>query len=192
MAGVGVVILVVMLSICVSVVWRVLLAFGVAAEMWMIWLGVGVVLIPLLFWTEIRTRGGYFEDAAGSFGGGADGARSYGEYRVDQAQAAVAFYTELLLSGPRFVLEGAGMRRRRGKVDEGLMMRAADVLRDLLSVGEGMTIGQLRREGEETEQLLAAIRYLEEHEWIGRSRDGKRVWLQTEGRLRLEPKPGAA
>lgn len=140
-----------------------------------------VTMLPLLFWTERRTGGEYLADASRGSGSVTD-ASSRGEYEMAQAGGIVRAATELMLTGPRWVLTGFGLRAGRAGVDRTVLRRAAGVALDLSRESGNVGLGALHHVGDDPTTLGLAIDYLIDQEWIDRSKDGERVWLTSEAR----------
>jgi MFS family permease len=139
-----------------------------------------LAMVPLLFWEERRSRGGYLADRVGDF---SPMHSSRGEYEMQNFEASVAVYTDMLLWGPRAILKGfATLRGERPLEQSGRFHRAAAVIRKLLEKDNALLVGQLLAPGETVEQLRPTLRWLDDHDYVGLSADGKRVWLSTDAR----------
>jgi hypothetical protein len=162
---------------------------GSDAPAWTTWFwGLVMVMIPLLFWTEYRSRGSYFADAVISSGGASSVPYLAGPELgmlisfATNPRVAASGFVELFLVGPRFVLDAIaklhGARRLRGaNVD-----RAADIVVDLRRFDQGVPIHRLAREGETVDVILPSLAYLIFHDWVGISAAGDRVWLHSESK----------
>jgi|GEM_PF-1663256 len=159
-----------------------------------------LIFVPLLLWMEWRTRGQFLSHVL------ADGAarledlhplgRLPGPHVALGGLAMVAFwrnplgliggFIELLLLGPRLILEVARDRRLRRKLGRIDYRRAAEVLARLDAAGGGLPLTALLRSGERSGDLVALLRWLAEDEWVGVTADGQRVYLYTPGRNELQ------
>jgi hypothetical protein len=165
---------------------------GSDAPEWTTWFwGLVITMIPLLFWTQYRSRGSYFADTVISSGGASSAPYLAGPELgmlisfATNPRVAASGFVELFLVGPRFVLDAMaklhGARRLRGaNVD-----RAADIVVDLRRFDQGVPIHRLAREGETVAAILPSLAYLIFHDWVGISAAGDRVWLQSESKRTL-------
>ncbi len=145
-----------------------------------------VVIAPLLYWLEWRTRGDFAMDTLGQeFHGPAS---SYGEWRARGVLLTGVFWTELALIGPRLLL-GAWRENHRRRpfrhVDRG---RACDILHILLNRDDGIETAALIHPHEPPADFRLTLRYLQHHLWIDLSRPGDRAWLPSEARRALNPR----
>ena len=145
-----------------------------------------VVLIPLLYLLEHRTRGRFFEDEARAMAidHGAK-ASSHGEWMYRSDRAAWAFYIEVFLFAPRVTFEGLADLRSIRNLGAANMERAADLV-ELLLAGEGsFATAKLRQPLDNPRDFALVLNFLQFHDWIDISKDGKRVWLRTEAKRAL-------
>jgi hypothetical protein len=161
--------------------------FGLAGPNWTAWFAISCfALLPILFWFEHRTLGRYYEEAViGS--PTPQSASSYGEWRILQAEAQGRVFVELMLYGPRQVMQawrGWDERKALAIVDRA---RAAEMLDRLLVAEGGVQTSAVALPDEPPEALALVLRYLIMHDWIGLSKDGVRVWMLSDARKRFGP-----
>jgi hypothetical protein len=156
-----------------------------------------VVVIPLSFWGEWRYGESNFYEAARN--SGLSGSTSWYSLTVNQWQAlagyygdadvGMAFYVELCFWGPRQIFRARqGIRRVRllRNIDR---LRAAEVLADLCAGEHGVAVQNLPDADKDMGVLLGALAYLLTYEWIGVSKDGQKVWIDSDARRILLPSP---
>jgi hypothetical protein len=153
--------------------------------------GLVVTLIPLLLWTERRTRGTYFADTVIGAGGASSVPYLAGPELgmlisfATSPRVAASGFVELFLVGPRFVLEGLGKLRGAKKLRGVSIDRAATIVADLRRFDTGVPIHQLAHEGEHVSAVVQPLAYLLFHDWVGISATGDRVWLLSESKRAL-------
>jgi len=167
---------------------------------WWWWFG-GVALlgIPSLFRLELRTSGGYLDQAVreGDMLGGpllpplsAGNANAYAIGMIAsvamQPTLSAAGFVEVFLSGPRLVLYGLRRFRQRRTDREVDVHRAAEVVGSMLSVGSGVEPKSLLRPAERMPDLVPVLMWLAANRWIGVTESGDRVYLFTDARTQLE------
>lgn len=151
-----------------------------------------LVLVPVLFFLEWRTRGEFFLDTARDWGLGDNvndlgmiQTSSHGEWELQTAAATWAAYVEIFLLGPRITLNCVReirIRRNLGPLDE---RRAADVVAALLDHDSGINPRTLLRLNETPDDLRPTLLLLVLLNIIDVSKDGQRVWILTEARRAL-------
>ena len=156
------------------------------------------ILIPASFITELRTRGRFLDQAFADAGpvnepSGLEmaAATTLGRGGVAMVAAltnprlSTAGFTELVLTGPRWMLSGLRtlrLKRRLRSVDRA---RAAELLAALLRRPDGAAVQALLQPGETPPQLDPVLAYLAVGGWIGVTKTRDRVYLYTESRERL-------
>jgi hypothetical protein len=164
--------------------------FGYYPWTWFFW-GFVVILIPLLFWTERRTRGGFLADTVIEAGGGSELPYLLGGDLgllisfATNPRVTMSGFIEIFLTGPRFVLDAFEKMNRARRVRSVDQDRAAAIVADLLRTDRGVPIQSLVRPGERLATLDVSLAYLLFFDWIGLSKDRSRVWILTEARQRL-------
>ncbi|MEM8875923.1 MAG: hypothetical protein AAGD32_16875 [Planctomycetota bacterium] len=148
-----------------------------------IWGVTATLVLPWAFWYESRTAGRFYEDGAAGLPQGR--ANSYGEWELRTTEASWLAYIELALSGPRWIMQGLGLRKKRDQVDRVILNRAADIVLQLQDLGEGTSVKKLARPADEESAFRRAMDYLADHDWVGRSKDRRRVWLTSLAAQRL-------
>jgi MFS family permease len=143
-----------------------------------------LAMVPLLFWEERRSRGSYFADRATDF---SPDVSSRGEFEMQQFQVATTVYTDMLLWGPRAILKGiATLRGEKPLQQRDRFERGAIVIRKLLEHDSALLVGQLLLPAETLDQLRPTLHWLDHHDYIGMSADGKRVWLSSHARKAMQ------
>ncbi|MEO6435017.1 MAG: hypothetical protein ABIP55_04555 [Tepidisphaeraceae bacterium] len=149
---------------------------------WWTWLAIAsAMLLPLLFWCEVRTRGRWFEDEVrgqGTTPADLWQSSSRGEWELRTTAASWAALFELLLWGPRMVL--AARDRFRGNVPSAVIADATVAINYLRHFAGGVATDELPVVRTET-----ALQYLVTRDWVGVSRSGDRVWLLSDARRAL-------
>ncbi len=143
-----------------------------------------LTVVPLLFWAERRLGGPYLTSAERGIGG------EGGEEELDAVEphalgAPWDAAAGLLMTGPRWVLAGAGLRGKRRDVDAAVIRRAAGVVADLLPAANGLPLAALFHDGDDAARLSRAVEHLSDHDWIGHAADGGRLFLSTTGKTFL-------
>jgi hypothetical protein len=164
--------------------------FGFSIRFWLIVYALFVV--PLLIWQERRTRGGFFTLAAADVDLRRD-PDSIGEYYLQRTQAHAVAFTEALLWGPRAFL--AGLRSLRGIRETGLdlvLPEAADTLTLLLSMDGGVKIKDLVAPTDDPMRLMPVLKWMDQHDYIGISSKGDRVWVSSIAKKLLTADHGEA
>ena len=152
-----------------------------------------VLVIPLLFWTEIRAHGTYFTDTVREANPDGNNPTNYvllGELGMLTAfivnpRLSASGLVELFLFGPRMILEAITSLRRVNalrQVDRG---RAVNVLADLLAHSTGSELRVLLHENETLASLLPVVAYLLYYQWVDISKTGDRVWVLSDARSSL-------
>ena len=165
---------------------------GSDAPAWTTWFwGLFSTMIPLLFWTEYRTRGALFADAVISSGGASSVPYLAGPELgmlisfATSPRVAASGFVELFLVGPRCVLEAFGKLRGARRLHGVNVDRAAEVVADLRRFDQGVPIHRLAHEGEDITAVLRPLAYLLFHDWVGISAAGDRVWLNSDSKRTL-------
>ena len=145
-----------------------------------------LLLLPYLILLERRTRGNFWSNSIINSGLDYGNPSSVGDYYHQRGAATLFFYVEMLLIGPRLLI--GGVNRLRG-VDpvrfNQLIERSASLIRDLAAAGGSCAVEKLVQRGEPLVDVLRIIERLDKQEWVGRSTDGKRVWLSTRAKADL-------
>ena len=141
-----------------------------------------VVVIPLLYWYERRTRGEFAMDALRSWSGGLASASSYGEHEMNRAAGEWILSVEILLFGPRLVMTAAQDLRERARLKQVPLVQVAHTLHRLVQSDHGMEPAALAAATDDIRGTLDAILYLVFHEWIDISKDRRRVWALSHSR----------
>lgn len=172
-----------------SIIWVIVARLGVVLPFdraMFVWLFAAALLV-LLFWYERRTKGQFLsqslDDNRAWFPGRAS---SSGEFEARYRVAAGMVLVELLLWGPRLLMNSFDRCRVRQSLRHANLTRAAEVVADLQRCDGGVLIGTLQRAGESLAELRGTLGYLSLFDWIGVSRDGTRTWLLSDARKRLD------
>ncbi|HZL37864.1 MAG TPA: hypothetical protein VFC78_21280 [Tepidisphaeraceae bacterium] len=149
-----------------------------------------VIFLPLLFLSEWRTKGSYYTDAiASSFDYEPMASVGFSDIDalirfVQNPRGEVIGLVEIFLWGPRQVLEAA-VNVSRVRLFKGVSRtRAAEILAKL-NASDHAEVEQLMKSYDEATKTLAALAYLIWYDWIGVCKDGRRVWLGSDGQSRL-------
>lgn len=153
------------------------------------WLFIGlcVLMIPLLFRLELRTQGKNSEDGLDdSIGPGFGGiAATPGLLQLPYAAVSAgvnarsigAMVTGVFLLGPRAILWGLQRRRIAWRLQGANRVQAGQVLSRLADSTEGMETSMLLEEGQNLTDLQPVLAYLLHYQWIGVGDQWHRVWL---------------
>ena len=147
-----------------------------------------LVLMPIAFFFEWRTEGGYFmrrlrEIQAGD-GGWYWAISRDRTWRWHARQGAAQW--ELFLFAPRQVFAGFAKLRGMRMVALPDTSRAAEILAQLAASDRGIPVESLRRAGEHQLALSQALSYLLFYDWVGSGESGEKVWLLTQSREELK------
>ena len=137
-----------------------------------------LALVPLLFWLESRSRTQWLRDEV------SDESVTIGEALLAPARTATASgvsgaLLEIFLPPVRMVL--AARERSRTPIAAATLHDAAATLGFLRHFDSGVSVADLP-----TVQPLRVLCYLVSRDWVGVSKDGRRVWLLTDSRKALE------
>ena len=152
-----------------------------------LFVGLSMVMVPLLYHLELRTNGGYRADLSKGAGGPtrfpALRATIFGPAGlfVDPRPFSTAL-VECFLSGPRLVISALHRRRLAARLRLRNRTRAAEVVASLLARDEGVETHRILKAGETVKQLLPALAYLAFYQWTGVGENWQRVWLHSEAR----------
>jgi len=154
---------------------------------WGLFLGFFLLMVPLLFRLELRTKGRYADNRIDEFVGiGPTGvAATPGLLLLPLAAASVAAnsrtlasaFTEFFLLGPRAILFGMQHRRIARRFHTTSRERAGNVLLRLVCGTEGMETSRLLNQNEKIADLQPVLAYLVFYQWIGAGEQWHRVWL---------------
>ena len=148
---------------------------------WMSFALASMTLVPLLFWFEHRSRGQWFEGemrAQGTTLADLWQCSSRGEWALRRTAASWAAIVEILLWGPRMIMNAH--ERFSGTTSAGVINEAIATINYLRHFDGGVGTDELP-----TIQPLPVLRYLLSRDWVGVSKSGDRVWLLTDARRAL-------
>ena len=111
---------------------------------------------------------------------------SYGEWELRSATAAVWLYTEVLLWGPRTLVWALTVWRNQGRLPDVPLERAADVLLSLASIDGGVDVSQLISPADSPQGMRRVLGYLKSADWIDTGSNGRRVWLTSPARKKIQ------
>jgi hypothetical protein len=142
-----------------------------------------LILAPAVVWYERKSRADYLGDAAQV----ADpNPSSRGEFKLNQAIIGVGLVANILVWGPRSIVDGfRGLRGLRTAKQHAAFQRASLLALDLGKAHGGVEIKRLVHPPEEMEVFGLAVDLLDKHGWIGKSTDGKSLWLNSTWRAKL-------
>ena len=142
-----------------------------------------VILTPLIIWYERRSRPDYLLEAARSVD---PNPLSFGEYKLDEISESIGMIASFLTWSPRSVVDGIhGLRGLRAPKLHAAFDRAALVALDLNNFPGGVDIKEVMHPPETMPTFALAIDLLEKHGWIGKSKDGKSLWLDSTWRPKI-------
>jgi hypothetical protein len=168
--------------------WLLALIWGLYVPWTWMLLGTFAVFVPLLFWTEWRTRGSFYTTTVlSTYGNSGDPSRLV--TGLGDVDGLIGFVrcprdpyvglVELFLWGPRQVLEAMTTIRDLRRLASADRNYVAEILRGLASTDHA-----------DLKTLVAgrpgvtrmAVAYLVYYEWIGISADGSKVWIESSSR----------
>lgn len=147
-----------------------------------------LTVLPLLYWLEIRTRGSFLSEelqAQGTTGADLYRSSSLGEWELRRTAVVYAVYIEVFLYGPRMTLDALRQLRRRIQSRRPAIPRAAEIVMFLAAADGGVDVERLPWM-ETPGQLRRTLSYLQLHDWIDLGDHGRRVWLLSMARRRLD------
>jgi hypothetical protein len=175
--------------ILASLYWVAALHFGNYSWFWIFVISC-LVLIPLLFRMEWKTRGEYFSDAVSStFAAGTSPWIGFGTFGAaiqfgQSPRVPTIGLVELFLWGPRQILDAVGKFAHIRLLKFTSRQRVAQLLSQLMKV-DHLTLDQLQSSGKPSTDLYSAIAYCVWYDWIGVSKDGQKIWLDSDSRQKL-------
>ena len=157
---------------------------------WWLMLASSMLVTPLLYRLEWRTRGGYLSGALVQAPPPAGEDLLPEQSREVLAAATVlanprglsAGLIEVFLSGPRQVLEAWSERRLLVRLPACDSRRAARLVATLAAASNGHELDALLEPGEATADLTPTLAWLALHRWIGLVPDTQRVYLYSQSR----------
>ena len=144
---------------------------------------VALVLVPLMFWYERRTRGEFYGEALR--GESVERASSRGEYEMRNTTRAWIAFVEIALTGPRLVLEACDAARGRTRCGQAERTLAAEIVADLFEAGRGVPSKSLFKPGRPPRDVVSAVDSLTRLDWVGTSKARDRIWLSSRARAKL-------
>jgi len=184
-AGAGVIVLagIVITSILWFILWN---FFGTSYLGWTGWFFVYVLaVVPLLIHEDKRSRGQFLSDATSGMSN-PDNASSYGEMQMNRLSAGGAAITELLLWGPRSLINGLTILRGQQPTQfRPLLERAARMIIQLYDDTEAIEMKKLYQAGDTPDKFDRVLKWLDDNGHIGLSSDKTRVWLSSRMRQHL-------
>ncbi len=179
----------------IGLAWCLGIGIFVASLLWFIvgrlsgfgWFGVYcLVLVPLLVWYEKRNRKDYLMASLQEDRGAPVTST---EVYVDRAMLQAKGFEMLFTWGPRQLLDGfAALRGRRSGDHNARFHRAAQAVLELAKYPGGVEVKAIMHPPENMPVFIAALDWLDKHDYIGRSSDGERLWLSTIGKKKLAEK----
>jgi hypothetical protein len=146
-----------------------------------------LVVVPLLYAIERWTRGTFLEDNAERFTGGGSW---FGMGIAGRGMVGILL-VEIWLWGPRMVYSATSRigQARGGETADRKV--AAAIICKLLAHDGGLPAVQVL-EGIAESDSVPALAFLLCYEWVGISKDGTRIWLDSTTRKLLEPVTGSS
>jgi hypothetical protein len=149
----------------------------------------GAVMVPILFMVERATRGRFLEDTLDRVGGATPLSGSF----VYAEGLGLLVVFEIFLWGPRMTIAATKQLRAASRIAPASLAGPAAVLARLLQHNDGQsTADVMTQTGLGPTVFSDALAYLAFHDYVGISKDGTRVWLNTDARRRLAHSRGAA
>lgn len=172
-------------AILAAIVSGITYSFGLGTWWWTVFVLYWAVVVPLLI-REVRRRSEHaIADRAVSIGDPLE-SDSFGEYHLKRTQFQAALVADALLWGPRAVVSGIIILRGNESIAQLQRFGLATViLNQLLQTGTGVEIRKLDVPNATAETILDTLDWLDRHDYIGRSSDGKRVWINSDFQKRL-------
>ena len=91
--------------------------------------------------------------------------------------------------GPLALIDGfRGLRGQRSRLQDAAFDRAAVLVLDLTKVDGGIEIRELLKPPEDMNIFGSAVDLLTTHGWVGKSSDGRSIWLDSYHRKKLDEK----
>ena len=155
---------------------------------WWAWFVISfVVLMPLAYFMEWRTQGGFLmqklSEIENSDGGWYEAVTRDRSWRWGAREGAAQW--EIFLFAPRMVFAGFAKLRGIRMVAVADTTRAAEVLGVLIGQEHGVVVEGLRRASESPLAFSQVMSYLLFFEWVGASENGQKAWALTETREEL-------
>ena len=149
-----------------------------------LWFLLFVVVVGYLLWREHRRASGVFDELRASGQPPVD--LEPEEYLESPSESKVGGYLNAIFWSPRNLLEGIDvMRRKESPRFFGLLQRATRMMVILYADKDPVELQKLIEPGESPSRFREALAWLDENDHIGRSSDGKRVWISSKTRTKL-------
>ncbi|HEX8912032.1 MAG TPA: hypothetical protein VF796_06700, partial [Humisphaera sp.] len=136
------------------------------------------VMVPLLLLMEVRSRKEYsVEPLAGA----------PDDVKIEHAPSQLGPLVQFVTWGPRNVIDGlAGVRRKWRPHQNVVFRRASKMLLELAKYQGGVELKFLVHPPEDMRVFEQAVEWLDRHDWVGKSSNGEKLWISTDGLKRLE------
>lgn len=154
-------------------------------------LGISLIVLPLLYHLEWRTNGTFRADlsnavdvpagTATSLYVAGGGVMAAGVMAANSRSIASAL-VEVFLGGPRLVLGGLCKQRFAKRLASARTVRTERVIEELLRRDKGIESTNLLQGDEKMEDLMPSLAYLSYFDWIGVGKGWAKVWLFSESR----------
>ena len=118
-------------------------------------------------------------DELRDYGSGVGSVQSYGEFEMRSLTASVWAWWEVLISGPKLIVEAVATWRGRQSSMVVDMDRTAETVLDLYRAGQGIRVDELLHAGDSREGMCRILAYLHWQDWVDFSKDRQRVWLSS-------------
>jgi hypothetical protein len=144
-----------------------------------------LIVVPLVFGIERLTRGSFLEDTAGNF---TNSGSWFATGLAGRGMLGVML-VEIWLWGPRMVFSATGhISKSQTSANADRKVAAAIVCKLLVQEGGLPAVEVL--EGIPETDSVPALAFLLRYEWVGISKDGSRIWLDSTARKWLDPVTG--
>lgn len=116
----------------------------------------------------------------------ADDDETPGGHAAGDLEARTPFFSQVMAWGPRALVDGlAGLRGKPNRRQNEMFKRAAQIVTYLGRYSSGVPIKGLMRPPENMPVFAAALDWLDKNDYTGRSSDGERMWITSQGRKKL-------
>jgi hypothetical protein len=159
---------------------------GLGIGWWGCFLGYLIVLTGLLIWQERRTVKDYLSGPLQVIDLNLPASE---QRRSGPLSPQMRKVVSTIFWGPLAMIDGfRGLRGQRSPLQEAAFDRAAVIVLDLTKVDGGVEIKELLNPPEDMPIFGSAVDLLSTHGWIGKSSDGRSMWLDSYHRKKLAEK----
>jgi hypothetical protein len=148
-----------------------------------------LIMIPLLFFIEIRNRGDFYFDEARFYHSPGETFSTSLHYTTggpSDMEAGLAF-VEVLLFAPRQILSAISDIKQRKAIGSEELHRASEIVLALQIADGGVALEKLSRAEDSPDSFPRILRYLQFYDWIDISKKADRAWLCSDAKKWLGP-----